>query len=297
MRGPTIRHHLSQLRDRGVVRNSTCFLNPYRLGLSGYTMYFSLASAGKSVREQLVRLTAASSVEWVAELAGEHSYGVSLLAESPAELPGLVSRISEICGNLICNRVLLMRIRFVAFGRKYLSDVPAPIIPLTIEHTSTRVTTDATDRRILGALSQGECPSLREMASSLQIPASTLRHRLKRLEADQVIQGFIYRYNLAQMGAQSFRICITTKGGTRRGAKELFEFAKNHPNIVHFIEYMGPWDYELGVEVQDARDINQVIAALYERFEPIIGGIKTFTILHNIKYCAYPFDQPVERKK
>lgn len=290
MRGSTIRYHLNRLRNVGVVKNRTAFVNSYRLGFQAITIYFSVAPGSPDNRVPFLRaLCESDHIEWVGELIGEYSFGATVIAQNLSGASDLISEISAKYGDPICAKSALIRLRFVAFGRKYLSDKGVPAMPFVIEHGGVPVVIDDVYHRILSALTRGECPSSRNLGESLNLPASTIRHRLKKLEEQGVVQGYIYRYRLGTFGGIGYRICIQAKGVSRIMSTELYAFAAAHPHIIHYIEYMGEWDYELGIEVRKAAHVNELIGQLHHRFGQLIGTVKVFSMVQHLKYSGYPF--------
>ena len=94
------------------------------------------------------------------------------------------------------------------------------------------------------------------------------------------------------MNLQSYRLLLATRGMSSELSSRLYNFAKEHPRILHYIECMGAWDYEMGVEVERSSDVTDIIRSLYEEFGAELQSIKFLQIFKHLKYAAYPFSQP-----
>ena len=52
-------------------------------------------------------------------------------------------------------------------------------------------------------------------------------------------------------------------------------YCENHPNIIHFVKQISPWDIELEVICENYKKYNQIISDLTEKFSNIISNVET----------------------
>lgn len=88
---------------------------------------------------------------------------------------------------------------------------------------------------------------------------------------------------------QMFEVLIYAKSITKNLRNEIFNFSKAHPNIAYFLHCIGEWDFELGVEVEKAEEINGVVKKLYERFGKDLATVKILPLFRSLKLSWYPF--------
>ena len=292
MRSHNVRYQLESLKVKGLVVAKTPFIDIYRLGYTDFTVFFTVSTDSKATRTKLLEYFLNNeNVSWVAHLGGEYQYGVSVLARHVVKVHELLLEAAHKFGNIFAEKGISIRISFHAFGRKYLNQsTKLARKTLTFEVRST-VECDATDRRILAHIANEPFESLRALARDLDLAFATLNSRIKRLEKAGVIPGYIYRLRLSDLGALTYRILIYGRGIDQELSKKLYDYAKKHPHILHFIECVGAWDFELGLEIYSSEQLNEVLGQLYDNFGGSIGAVKTLQIFKHLKYSGYPFSE------
>ncbi len=290
LRAHSIHYAIASLKRRGIIVGKAPFINNYPLGYTDYTIYFSLSSTSKRSTNKLIsRLIAAPGVSWVAQLGGDFQIGVAFCARRIEEVSFLLGELSEEFGQLFFQKSISVRISFHAFGRKYLWKRSQNIAPLKIGKLPSSVEINEVDHTILSGLANNEYSSKRELSRLLAIPFSTLERRVGRLEESGVIGGYIYRLNLSGSNLLTYRLLIYSRGIAPMLTQQLYTFCKKHPGVLHFIECMGAWDYEIGVEISHAEELNEIIQALQESVGDGLIGIKSLQIFKHLKYSGYPF--------
>ena len=287
----TIRYFLSRLKERQIILGQSPFINLYPLGYTDYTIYFSLSAQSQQLSQNIIkRLLDSKSISWVAKVGGEYQLGIAICTKRVEDVSKLIASIEKDFGDFFHQKSISVRLNFNAFGRKYLSSKFKSARTLTMRQLSDElVTIDALDQQILSGLSNLEYSSDRHLARLLNIPFATLIRRLQRLKAVGIIAGYIYRFNLSQHEIQTYRLLIYARGTGADFAKELYKYASEHPQILHMIECIGAWDYELGIEVQYSEQVTELIQSLYQRFGQKINEVKMLQIFKHLKYSAYPF--------
>jgi DNA-binding Lrp family transcriptional regulator len=288
----SLRYCISRFTERGVIIGQAPFINVYPLGLTDYTIFFSLAALTAAQKARLLQqLISSTCVSWVGSLGGEYQLGVAVTAERIQEVPRLFRNLGKDFENIFHQKTVSVRIHFTAFGRKYLAPLLPPPALTACSNEDQRVELDPTDKLILSTLSDRGHNSQREISRLTGVPLSTVTRRIAKLEELGVICGYLFRYNLSKLGFSTYRILIHTRGVSVGFRDKLYAYAKAHPRVIHFVECLGVWDYELGVEIEDASQLNQVIEELYEKFGEAIYGTKTLQIFRHLKYSSFPFSK------
>jgi hypothetical protein len=71
--------------------------------------------------------------------------------------------------------------------------------------------------------------------------------------------------------------------------RSLFDFCAKHQNVNFLIEYLGAWDYEIGVEVENAKDILTITEQVYASFAEMLNTVKVLQVFDYPKVSKYPF--------
>ena len=307
----SIRYCLQQSLETRVIE-MRCFVDLCRLGYTMYTVYFSLAPDTVASREEfLSALIESPRVTWLGELGGDFQYGVTVCVRNLGEVARFLDELSERFGQIFLEKSIAARLLLSYFGNKYFAPKALDAArrktdrkPKTVRDSfSYRVTEsvvpiDELDHKILSALTAATYRSRRELARQLAVPLSTLEYRIKRLEEQQVIVGFYYQVDPQQIGVQSFLLLAAVKGIDRGLQERFWQFCTNHPNIVLAIHCLGNWDFEMAVDVEDARDIIRVTEEVRVALGGALHSLKTLPQFAYRKVCEYPPNQLIvpERK-
>jgi len=281
-RSHTVRYGITSMERRGIIRRAT-FIDTYPLGYVTYAVLFSLSPQSKSGKQAFLDfLVASPCVSWLAELGGDFQYAMAITVQTPSDVSKFLSSVAETFGNVLSQKSVHIRMDFTQLNRRYLAD--QPVSALSFGHTTPAVSIDNIDHKILRALSRNEFPTEREAQARLEISPSTWRNRVRRLRERGVIVGDFYQVSAERLGTQQFELLVHANLSGR-----LLAFAKSHPRIVHFVEGIGEWDFELGVEVENAQDVVGVTEDAYEAFPDDIAALKTLPLFGTLKYSLYPF--------
>jgi len=110
------------------------------------------------------------------------------------------------------------------------------------------MTIDRIDQRILTALHQDAGQSQRELAERIGLSQNALWRRLKRLEADGILQGSQQRINLRALGLDlTVFVMIRTRHHSMQWADAFREHVARIPEVIEMHRIGGDWDYMLKI--------------------------------------------------
>lgn len=290
----TVRRVLERLSARRII-TPYCFLNLYPLGLTEYAYYISLAAV--TTQQRAIFLKEISRIPgsvFSLELGGEFEYAVSISATDISQVIRFFSPLKKELQQLIARKTLTQRITALRFGRKYLAE-GLPIEPVfQAEASSHRIAADSIDLSLLNIIALHPLGSIREIAQLLDIPPSTVSFRLRRLREHTVIAGTGYAIDTERIGAQSYRLLIST--ATNRD--DMIGFCREHPHVVSLVECLGSWDYDIAAEATDTRSILGLLHLLRATFSTQIDNIRVlpcYQLMNRSRYTLPAEGALVER--
>ena len=293
----TVRYAVASMECQGIIRRAA-FVNVYPLGYFHVAVYFSLSPRSKPQKQSFLEfLSSSPNVAWLAELGGDYQYAMALAVRSASDVSAFLSQVTETFGNVLSQKSVHVRTRFTQFNRKYLANQepkslsfgPNTLVSPPSSKEGLGVVLDPVDHKILRAIGQNLYPTDREAQFRMQISSTTWRNRLIRLKERGILVSEFWLVDASKLGMQSFELLVHAKGVRANLAERLLAFATAHPRIVHFVEGIGEWDFELGVEVENAQDIVAVTEEIHEAFADDILALKTLPLFANLKYSLYPF--------
>ena len=88
---------------------------------------------------------------------------------------------------------------------------------------------------------------------------------------------------------QQFRLLAYARGVSAELREHLYAFASSHRAITYYIECLGSWDFELGVEVERAEQTTAVVEQIYRNFGPELAALKILPLFQHYKITNFPF--------
>ena len=288
LRAHTVRYHLKKLTESGLLSGPRPFINMHAIGYQEYTLYLSVGTSPIEARESLVALLVNSQkASWVTEMMGKYDYAVSIFSDSILDVIALLNDISLNVGNIIADKALTVRTSFHGLGRGYLCP-DGPRKNMSYGLHSPRVEVDTTDLLILHEMARGVFRSATDISRKTGIPTSTVERRRKALEDSRVIEAYFYRVESSLLGMRREKILIGMKGINTDLKNELIDFAEKSPWILFFVECVGPWDYEFGIEATSNAEIRSIVDQLYDRFGESISFVSVYPVSRYLKYDRHP---------
>jgi len=151
-----------------------------------------------------------------------------------------------------------------------------------------RMSLDKFDLAILAVLQQDSRASLQELSSRVGLTSTPCWARIKRMEAEGVIQGYTVRIDPAAVGfSETVIVQVTLESHTD---ETLFEFGKALEDIPEVLEaYLvsGDYDYYIRIAVRDTRDYERLLRERLYRI-PGIRHSKSSFVLRRLKESLIP---------
>ncbi len=147
---------------------------------------------------------------------------------------------------------------------------------------------DKHDLAILAVLRQDARASLQEISSQVGLSTTPCWNRIKRMEAEGVIQGYTVRIDPSAIGFTETVIVQVTLDS--HSDETLFEFGKQLERIPEVLEaYLvsGDYDYYIRIAVKDTRDYERLLRESLYRI-PGIRHSKSAFVLRTLKERPIP---------
>lgn len=145
---------------------------------------------------------------------------------------------------------------------------------------------DATDRRLLELLQQDAYLTNKELAAQLNLSPTPIHERVKRLEREGYIRGYVALVDKAKVGRALAVFCqVTLKEHTQEFIREFEEKIRELPEVVECYNIAGPYDYLLKVAVAD---MDAYRTFLVEKLAALahIGGPQSAFVMAEIKHST-----------
>lgn len=153
------------------------------------------------------------------------------------------------------------------------------------------------DLAILAVLREDARASLQEISSRVGLSTTPCWNRIKKMEAEGVIQGYTVRIDPGAIGFTETVIVQVTLDS--HSEETLFDFGKQLEQIPEVLEaYLvsGDYDYYIRIAVKDTRDYERLLRESLYRIPGIQHSKSTF-VLRTLKETPVPLPAvPAEAK-
>ncbi|HVL47871.1 MAG TPA: Lrp/AsnC family transcriptional regulator [Candidatus Thermoplasmatota archaeon] len=138
---------------------------------------------------------------------------------------------------------------------------------------------DDVDRRILKALNENARKSFRDIARELSLALSTVSNRVKRLEDEGIIRGYVPLVDATRLGFD-LHVIVGVKIAHGKLIEVQQKIGKN-PRVFAVYDVTGEWDSVIIARFRDREDLNDFIKDLLSM--PHVERTTTQLVLNTMK--------------
>jgi Lrp/AsnC family leucine-responsive transcriptional regulator/Lrp/AsnC family transcriptional regulator len=154
-----------------------------------------------------------------------------------------------------------------------MSSTPLPISLATL---------DDIDLRLLRLLQQDASRTTKELAAELGLSITPVHERMKRLERDEVITGYVALVNRQKLGKSLMAICtISLREHSRTVIEQFDRSIKKLPEVLECYNIAGQHDYVLKIVLRDMQEYQAFMLKLAD--VKAIATTQTSFVLREIK--------------
>lgn len=285
----TLNYQLRRLKDLKLIDRPRPVIDMHRLGFTHYFVYVSIVSPKPSTKQALLDyLEVSPKVTWIFEVGAQFQLAFTVSARNIGELDEFIMSLVRKFPEVLSNHAICTQVGFEYLGRRYLSraSLVRPPLEFTVSAHNHSISRD--DERILSAMAGAEVTTIREIADLVSIPSATVERHIQRLERDKVILGYFYWIDAEVFGRSSFTITIKLARLNPTFVTGLREWARQWPEVIILVRTIGPWDFELVVEVAGHGAASQITQSLYSKFGESVANLQVIPILRTHKIRSYP---------
>lgn len=294
MKVSTVQHMVLDLAKRGWIRRFAV-VNSAALGFIEFDVVVSLPQRSGELRDKFFQfLTAQNNVSYVVSSGGPFNCGFTLCAKSHHDAVRFMMSLNDRFPGAIAQHHISLCLGYTIFPPRYLSSIQAVSMPrryrseITVNLEVSEEEVDEIDLNVLGAVSKHPSHSSRELAQLLGLSPSTLSYRVNRLRSKKLFLGYCNAMHPHLYGFEHFHVHLRLEGLLRKDRDVLLNFAKSCRNLTYVVEWLGPWNFCLGITADSAATVVRVVDDLQALFGPRLVDTVLYPILRDVKMGASP---------
>ncbi len=289
VREHVVRNSIDKLRDAGIIYPQT-FINPFRLGVTEYQVFFVLENATEADIAKFVKtLQDNENVAWMWSLGGEFNFSIGIYARHSRDVYNVFDSIGRACPNMKYEKQISVTVAMNYFNAQYLSRNNSLRRSLRFPSTESTFKVDKNDHLILQFFMEHGYSNLSEAARKLGMPITTLNSRIKSLKENDVLLAFGYLVRYYTVPFHPFLFLLKLQKPSATFDEELFEFVKSLPNATFLMSNIGNWDYRLFAHIASPQDVIPFVQKFKDKFPDRFSKITPMPVLEILKKKRYPF--------
>jgi len=192
-------------------------------------------------------------------------------------------------GKYISERVIATILHGEYFVRDYLVDgrrkyegresffgaVPAP------------VKMNGTDWNVLYNLARESRKSAVDIAERVGVKPEVVIGKIRKLEKSGVVKHYNVVPNESEYPYHHYKVLIGLKNISEDRERDLMEYCRAQKNIVYVVKSLGPWEFEIDLEVESAAAFREAMMDIKTKFKDILKDYSALTIykVHKYNFC------------
>ncbi|MDD5162850.1 MAG: Lrp/AsnC family transcriptional regulator [Candidatus ainarchaeum sp.] len=149
---------------------------------------------------------------------------------------------------------------------------------LVMEQKFSRSEIDAVDEKILQVLAKNSRTSLVEMAKQLGISDKAARYRIKNLEKNKFILGYMIMLDYSKIGYTWHKVFLRLQNLSEEKYSRLISYLKSKTNVMFVTEAIGVSDLEFEAMLQTPKEFHELMREIRQKFPEIIKEFSWITI-------------------
>ncbi len=281
---------IQRLIDDKVVTKFFAVIDIAKLGFTIHKCYLRLQNVDAKKEAELVAfLVHHPDVVWVGRSDGKYDLIFGTWAKDMTYLDKTLKELNIRFGAFISERHIASSIRGEYFSREYLiaNQGLGRSRKSVFEGTPRPVRLDHADWVLLVELGKNARTSAVELARAAGISADTVAARIRKLEAE-----VIRRYNIVPNESKypyvHYKMLIGLRNITQAREQALLQYCSFHPNVVFCLKTLGPWEFELDLEVESAEQFREIMMDFKTQFQDILKDYSALQIYQVHKYTFCP---------
>lgn len=278
-------YRIKQLETKKIILGYRTLINTSKLGYTQYRILFQLVNINKTILENLINDLRQENMVWlIGQNEGEWDIAFTFLTKSSIDFYEFIETLMKKYRQIIKTSHISQIIKYEDTERSYLTNQKKPIQKKPIFSKET-IKIDEIDKKILQTLAENARTKLIDIAKKLKLSSMLILQRIKKLEKNQIIEGYKIDLNVLKLERDYYGIKMTLDNYSEKEQilNDIYQI-KEQTAILHTL---GGYDIEFDLEVKNTKQYYEIINKLREKFSSI-REIKYMRSIDYYKLTHFP---------
>ncbi|MBT3405967.1 Lrp/AsnC family transcriptional regulator [Candidatus Woesearchaeota archaeon] len=287
---------IKKLIEEKVISFFYSVIDISKLGFTVHKAFLRLQNIDREKEKELIEfLVLHPNVVWIASCDGRFDLAFGTWAKDMDFLDKTLTELNTKFGEYIAERQISSIIRGDYFVRDYLISrkEPSDYRESFFGAVPAAVKMDSNDWSILVALGRNSRTTAVDISKEMSLSTDAIIDRIKKLEKSGVIRHYNFVPNESQYPYLHYKVLIGFKNISEERERTLREYCRINPNIVYIVKSLGPWEFEIDLEIKNAEKFREIMMDIKTKFNDIL---KDYSALHIYQIHKYNFCPSTQNK-
>lgn len=282
----SILYRLKKYLKEGIIINYLPVIDVAKFGYTHHKICVKLHRITEAQENSFIRdLARNPHISWVSSCDGKYSLLYAVRAKSLVELDSIMKAINNKYWKFIKEQDTATIIKGRHFYRDYLIEKRG-----TTERTIVwggalkEAKLDSINKTILGEFSNNLRISAVEIAEKLRVSPDMVISRIKQLEHSGILMHYMIWPDVAKLKGMYYKVLVSLYNLNPKREQQLTYFCLENPNIVYIVDALGPWQFEMDIEVEDTQEFRSIMREFLNNFSDIVSDYTALNIYEEYKF-------------
>jgi len=281
---------IKQLLKDQLLSSSHTVIDISKLGFAVHKSFIRLQNIDSRKEKELINfLKQHPNTVWLASCDGKFDLALGTWASDISFLDKTLTELNKKFGEYISERQIATIIRGEYFTRDYLinNKTPSHSRPSVFGSTPSPIKLDQKDWQILVELGKSSRITAVEIAAKINLSPDAVSSRIKKLETSGVIKHYNIVPNESVFPFQHHKVLMGFRNLSEERETQLIEYCRVNPNIVYIVKALGPWEFEIDLEVENSEKLRSILMEIKTKFSDLLKDLSVLNVyqVHKYNFC------------
>jgi DNA-binding Lrp family transcriptional regulator len=286
-----VRYRIRNLMQNHVIQGYRTLVDVKAFGFEAYHVFIQLNTPSKEVEKQIIeKFKAYPFIRAILKFSDKYDYEIAIIAKTIVEFDSLLTKIIGDCAEYLQDYEILIITNFLvenSFPKSFL-EMHETSASIKAAKIGEKLKLDEKDVQIINILANNASLPLYAVANKTKMSADSVKYRLNKMLANQIIKKFIPVINYASLGYTIYAVLLTIRGLSEKKEAKLKELLMTDKNVLWAVKTIGRYNVLLYLCVPDVEEFHKSLINIRTNFQGELNHYETLVAYEEYKYTYFP---------
>jgi len=290
---PSVNYNIENMQKQGYIKEFITYFDTNKLGYTFYNIIVKLKYMSKDDKDKIIKgLKKIKNVVWCCSFTGEWQLIVSILARNVGEFSRYLDEVLSVLKGGMLDYTFFVVLSASQLGYKKIHTKAKGKHHFRIEHSKVsdqdKVDLSENDLKIARTLANNARMSLVDIAKKNKMTVRQVRHSLKKLEDEKVVQGYKPLINVSRLGHLWHIMFLRLKSCPIEEKEEMIEFLKAMPEVCYVVRGVGNCNLMVEFHTESVEEFEKVKDKISRVYNKLIAYERSVLVTEEHKCTYFP---------